>query len=61
MTGLLVRPQTSFVLQFIDALRPMADRLHAAAKNLTFGINSLQRGAQMLFNLTSARRRRMLF
>jgi hypothetical protein len=32
-------------LQFIDAFRPMADRLHAAAKNLTFSINSRKANA----------------
>jgi hypothetical protein len=32
-------------LQFIDAFRPMADRLHAAATNLTFSINSRKANA----------------
>jgi hypothetical protein len=32
-------------LQFIDAFRPMADRLSAAAKNLTFSINSRKANA----------------
>ncbi|HXH39310.1 MAG TPA: hypothetical protein VNN08_11835 [Thermoanaerobaculia bacterium] len=32
-------------LQFIDAFRPMADRLHAAARNLTFSINSRKANA----------------
>jgi hypothetical protein len=32
-------------LQFIDAFRPMADRLNAAAKNLTFSINSRKANA----------------
>ncbi|HXH39303.1 MAG TPA: hypothetical protein VNN08_11800 [Thermoanaerobaculia bacterium] len=32
-------------LQYIDAFRPMADRLHAAAKNLTFSINSRKANA----------------
>ena len=32
-------------LQFIDAFRPMADRLYAAAKNLTFSINSRKANA----------------
>jgi hypothetical protein len=32
-------------LQFIDAFRPMADRLSAAAKNVTFSINSRKANA----------------
>ncbi|HSY50978.1 MAG TPA: hypothetical protein VLC46_19395, partial [Thermoanaerobaculia bacterium] len=32
-------------LQFIDAFRPMADRLAAAARNLTFSINSRKANA----------------
>jgi hypothetical protein len=32
-------------LQFIDAFRPMADRLFAAARNLTFSINSRKANA----------------
>ncbi len=32
-------------LQFIDAFRPMADRMYAAAKNLTFSINSRKANA----------------